>query len=228
MVFSGLYPGRVGAVRGAPRRGREAPPERLVVHLRAGELDRARLRLPLRLPRPPAHGDRAGAARARVRPDAHHDRADRRLPRRTRPTATALVDRQPGEAAAAEGDRAHRGAVHPRHDPPADRVPRQRARALRGAARRADGAHATSARRASCSTYELPLDRDRPRLLRPPEVDDARLRLARLRVPRLPPVGAREARHPHQRRRRRRALRDRPPRPRLLPRPRARARSCAS
>ena len=38
------------------------------LHLRARDLGGARLRLPLRLPRPAAHGDRAGAARARVRP----------------------------------------------------------------------------------------------------------------------------------------------------------------
>jgi GTP-binding protein LepA len=43
---------------------------------------RARLRLPLRLPRPPPHGDRAGAPRAGVRALAHHDRADGRLPGR--------------------------------------------------------------------------------------------------------------------------------------------------
>ena len=41
----------------------------------------ARLRLPLRLPRPAAHGDRARAARARVRPRPARDRAERRLPR---------------------------------------------------------------------------------------------------------------------------------------------------
>ena len=36
----------------------------------------ARFRLPLRLPRPAAHGHRAGAARARVRHGPDHDRAD--------------------------------------------------------------------------------------------------------------------------------------------------------
>ena len=42
---------------------------------------RARLRLPLRLPRPAAHGDRPRAARARVRPRPARDRPERRLPR---------------------------------------------------------------------------------------------------------------------------------------------------
>ena len=40
----------------------------------------AGLRLPLRLPRPAAHGDRAGAAGARIRPGPHHHRAERGLP----------------------------------------------------------------------------------------------------------------------------------------------------
>ena len=48
---------------------------------------RPRLRLPLRLPRPPAHGHRARAPRARVRPRAHHHDAERRVPRATSPTA---------------------------------------------------------------------------------------------------------------------------------------------
>ena len=41
----------------------------------------ARLRVPLRLPRPAAHGDRAGAARARVRHGPGHDGAGRAVPR---------------------------------------------------------------------------------------------------------------------------------------------------
>ena len=45
------------------------------------------LRLPLRLPRPAAHGDRPGAARARVRPRPH------RLARRRSSTASTLTAR---------------------------------------------------------------------------------------------------------------------------------------
>ena len=44
----------------------------------------ARLRLSLRLPRPAAHGDRAGAPRARVQPRPHRHRADGALPHRAR------------------------------------------------------------------------------------------------------------------------------------------------
>ncbi len=48
--------------------------------VRARDVAGARLRLPLRLPRPAAHGDRPRAARARVRPRPAHHRAERRLP----------------------------------------------------------------------------------------------------------------------------------------------------
>jgi GTP-binding protein LepA len=47
-------------------RAREAVVERRVVLVHARVVGRARLRLPLRLPRPAAHGDRPGAPRARV------------------------------------------------------------------------------------------------------------------------------------------------------------------
>ena len=51
------------------------------LQLRARDVHRARLRLPLRLPRAAAHGDRAGAARARVRSRPRHDGAERGVPR---------------------------------------------------------------------------------------------------------------------------------------------------
>ena len=60
-------PDRVQPVRGAARRAREAVAQRRGAVLGAGELRRARLRLPLRLPRPAAHGHRARAPGARVR-----------------------------------------------------------------------------------------------------------------------------------------------------------------
>src|SRR2546422_895450 len=55
---------RLGRVPGAARRTRAAEAQRRRAVLRAGDLDRPRLRLPLRLPRPLAHGDRARAPRA--------------------------------------------------------------------------------------------------------------------------------------------------------------------
>ena len=60
-------------------------------------------------------------------------------------------------------------------------------------------------------TYEFPLERGRPRLLRQAEVHLEGLRLVRLRVHRVPRGRPRQARHPRQRRARRRPLADRPP-----------------
>ena len=68
----------------------EAAPQRRQLHLRARELHRPRVRVPLRLPRPAPHGDRPGAPRARVRP-----RADRVRP----------VGGVPGHAHGRQGDR---------------------------------------------------------------------------------------------------------------------------
>ena len=68
-------PDRGERVRPAPRRPREAQAQRLVAALRARGQPGARLRLSLRLPRPAPHGDRPGAARARVRPGPDHDGA---------------------------------------------------------------------------------------------------------------------------------------------------------
>ena len=77
----GPLPDRLGPVRGPPGRARKAPAERRLARLRAGDLDRARVRVPLRVPRAPAPRDRAGAPAARVRPRPHHDRAERGVPR---------------------------------------------------------------------------------------------------------------------------------------------------
>ncbi len=75
-------PDRGQRLRAAARRAGEAQAQRRVAALRARGQPGAGLRLPLRLPRPAAHGDRAGAARARVRPGPDHHRAQRGLPGR--------------------------------------------------------------------------------------------------------------------------------------------------
>ena len=75
-------PHRLGELRGPARRAREAAAQRRLVLLRARDVGGAGLRLPLRVPGPAAHGDRAGAARARVQPRPHHHRADGALPGR--------------------------------------------------------------------------------------------------------------------------------------------------
>ena len=75
-------PDRGRRVSPAQDRAREAAPQRLLVPVRARDERRARLRLPLRLPRLPALRDHPGAARARVQPVADRDGAHRPLPRR--------------------------------------------------------------------------------------------------------------------------------------------------
>ena len=74
-------PDRLRRLPGAPRRAREAQAQRRRAVLRARDLAGARVRVPLRVPRPPAHGDRPRAARARVRPGPARHRSDGRLPR---------------------------------------------------------------------------------------------------------------------------------------------------
>ena len=130
--------------------------QRRLARLRARDERGARLRLPLRLPRLPALGDRAGAARARVQPQPDLDRADRALPR--------------GEALGARRrrSRARRRCPSPprsseieepmiaRHDPRAARV--RRARSSRSA-RSAAACSATWTHHGSRVQvrYELPL-----------------------------------------------------------------------
>jgi GTP-binding protein LepA len=64
---------------GPARSAGKAAPERRGAALRAGKLRGDGFRFPLRLPRHAAHGDRAGAPGARVRPGPDHHRADRGL-----------------------------------------------------------------------------------------------------------------------------------------------------
>ena len=142
--------GRGQRVRGAARRAREAAAERRVVLLRAGDVGGARLRLPLRLPRPAPHGDRPGAARARVRPGPGHDRARRAVPRDD-DRRRGAGDRQPGEAAGYRPDREDRGAGHHRDDPDAVRARRRHPRAVPGQARHPEG-HRVPRRRTACSS----------------------------------------------------------------------------
>ena len=80
-------PGRRGGFRGPARGDGQAAPQRRELLLRDGDLGRARLRLPLRLSRAAASRDHPGAARARVQPRPHRDRAVGHLPDRAAPTS---------------------------------------------------------------------------------------------------------------------------------------------
>ena len=156
------------------------------------------LRLSLRLPRPPPHGDRPGAPRARVQPLAHHDGAVRSLPREDDARAGAR-DLEPREAPRGPAHRRDARALHPRDDHHERRVPRRDPRARRGAAGHA-GVARVRRHAARDPQVRAPAERGHPRLLRQAQVALARLRLLRLPARRLPARRPREARHPHQRR----------------------------
>ncbi len=80
MVFAGLYPVEGHEYRRVARGAREAAVQRQLALLRARDVDGSRLRVPLRLPRPAAHGDRPGTPRARVRHGPGDDRTWRAVP----------------------------------------------------------------------------------------------------------------------------------------------------
>ena len=103
-------PDRCRRLRAAARQPRQAAPQRCELHLRAGDLGGAGLRLPLRVSRPPASRDHPGAALTRVRPRPDHHRALGRLPRAPaqRPDPRPA---QPGRHARPGQDRPHRGAL---------------------------------------------------------------------------------------------------------------------
>ena len=213
-------------VPAAARRAREAAAQRCVVLLRAGNLGGARLRVPLRLPRAAAHGDRPGAARARVRHGPGHDRAGRALPG-DHDRRSGAGNRQPLEAARYRPDRAHRRAGDHRDDADPVRARRRHPAALSGEARRPE-VDRVSRGGSRAGDLRAAVQRGRDGFLRPAEDDLARLRLARLPCHRLPGIAARQAGYPGQRGAGRRPVGHRPSRHGLPARPRARRRRCAS
>ena len=73
-------PDRLRRLPRASGRARAAQAQRRIALLRARDVAGARLRLPLRVPRSSAHGDRPRATRARVRPRPPDHGAERRVP----------------------------------------------------------------------------------------------------------------------------------------------------
>ena len=144
-------PRRRRRLRGPPRRHREAPAQRRLLHLRDGDLRRPRLRLPLRLPRPPPPRGDPRAPRARVRPRPHHHRALGDLPH-PQDRRHAPRDAQPRRHARPGAHRPHRGAADQGDDPRPRRLPRRRPQALPGPPRRAARPHLRRRPRAWSST----------------------------------------------------------------------------
>ena len=110
----GPLSGGIARARPAARRARKAAAERQRLQLRAGEFGGARLRFPLRLPRPAASGNRAGAPGARVQYRPDHHRARRALPHhhhRRRSDRSRQSDQVPRPLR----DQADRRAHHRRH-----------------------------------------------------------------------------------------------------------------
>ena len=163
-----------GVARARPVAGRagEAAPQRQRLQLRAGELGRAGLRLPLRLPGPAAPGDRAGAPGARVPDRPDHHRAQRALPGDHRERRGAGGGQSDALARPVRDPR-DRGADHRGHRHHPRGIPRRDPEAARGEARHAEEVR-VHRRRTRAADVRAAAERDRPRLLRPAEVVLAR------------------------------------------------------
>ena len=158
---------------------------------------------------PAAHGDRARAARARVRPLAHRHRAERGVP--------GLPDRrdgarrrQPDRAARRQPHRPHRRADAVGHHHHAHRVHGHRHGALPEQAGR-DDPHGVPLARAGRARLHAAAGRGGHRLLRPAEEPDQGLRQPGLRARGLRHGQPGAGRHPHQPRAGRRLLDHRAP-----------------
>ena len=225
MVFAGLFPtdsDDYPELRDALERLKLNDARAL---LRAGDVAGARLRLPLRLPRPAAHGDRARAARARVRPRPARDRAERRLPRRRRGPASGVEVHNPAEMPR-ELEEVEEPYIKASMIVPKEYVGAVMELAQR-AARHASTTWSTSREERVQLVYELPLGeivldfydqlKSRTRGYASFDYDLAGFRPGELVA----------RRHPRRRRAGRRALADHPPRRRLRPRHGCSSSGCA-
>ena len=129
--------GRIQSVRLTARIAGKAEAQRCLAAVRAGSLAGAGFRFPLRLPRPAAHGNRAGAPGARVRSGSDHHGADRGL-RGGDARRLGHPDRESGQAAGPRQDRGNSRADHHRDDLRAAGLPWQRHHPVQPEARQPD------------------------------------------------------------------------------------------
>ena len=186
MVFSGLFPIDGDDFEDLRDSLREAQAQRRLDHLPARVVRRTRVRVPLRVPRAAAHGDRQGAPGTRVRPRPHRHRTERRVPRAPH-RRRAGRGRQPGRAARAAEGRLHRGAVLQDLDHHADRLHRHADGAVPAAPGRARQARVPVAGAGRAALHDA-ARRGGRRLLRPDEEPQPGLRQPRLRARRVPPL----------------------------------------
>ena len=149
-------PGDAQPVRGPPDGAPEARAERRELHLRARDLRRPRVRLPLRVPGHAPHGDRPAAARAREQPVAGADGAERHLRDRHQARARPCTSpTRPGSPTPARSRSSASRSPGSTSSSPPTRSARSCSSARTAAGR--TSRPSTSRRPARSSSYELPL-----------------------------------------------------------------------
>ena len=177
-------PDRLRALPRAARRAREADAQRRRAVVGAGELGRARLRLPRRLPRASCTWTSCASAWSASTTSSCWRRCPRCGFEVTLTNGEEVEVHNPSDMPDPGQHRRDPRAVHPRHDHRARRefigAVMELCQERRGNARR----HALPLARARAADLRHAAGGDRDRLLRPAEVAHPRLRLARLRADR--------------------------------------------
>ncbi len=212
-------PDRCRRLRAAARQPGQAAPQRCELRIRARDLGRAGLRLPLRLSRAAASGDHRRSGWSASSTSTSSPPRPRSSTTSISPTATMVELHNPVDMPDPVQDRPYRGALDQGDHPGARRLSRQRPGALRGAARRAEGPDLC--RQPRHGGLSPAAERGGVRFLRPAQIGQPRLCQLRLSDGRLRAGRPGADEHPGQRRAGRCARHHRPPQPGRAARPRA-------